>query len=718
MTVNELRSVDGGSWVLEQLSLLIPDVEMAAARRAWHEARLAQPGEPAGCWWKWLSVAAHSIGMRTLAIECTVKDAVRLAMEGARVICFDVSADGGWLMASPSKHGRVQVIRSEHSAEVRVLAKRPFEKLLNQYMDDGRLRCVVVRSDFSSGLAQSVSRQPFARLMALLKPEWSDIWIVMVFAFVVGLLTLTTPIAVEALVNTVAFGRFLQPVFVLALILLTFLAFAAAMRGLQTYVAELVQRRLFARIAGDLAFRLPRALTEATDSVYLPELTNRFFDVVTVQKVSAQLLLDGIALVLSAVIGMLVLAFYHPWLLGFDVVMIMAIAFIIVVLGRGAISTAIKESKNKYYMASWLEDIARCPTLFRTNGGADLALERTDRLIHEYLEARQKHFRILMRQVLFALGLQAVASTALLGIGGWLVIDGQLTLGQLVAAELIVTVIVGAFAKLGKHMESFYDLLASVDKLGNLFDLPIEPQDGLLSLPTAKAAQVVVNELRYEKNNSAMGHPEISFNAEPGQSTALLGGSGSGSDTVLDLIDGLRVPTSGYVTIDGFDPQDIRTDVLRKHVALVRREDVFHGTIEENVHLHRVDVTSADVRRSLAEVGLYDRIVSLSDGFETKLLGNGRPLCDSELTLLSLARAIAGNPRLLLIDRSLDGLPDADLDRVMNVLVSTQRPWTLIVATGKKVIAQQCDQTVELNRATRSVGLPASDTGSSIGEGQ
>ena len=164
-------------------------------------------------------------------------------------------------------------------------------------------------------------------------------------------------------------------------------------------------------------------------------------------------LLDGIGLILSAVIGMAVLAFYHPWLLGFDLVMMASIAFIILVLGRGAVDSAIKESKNKYYMAAWLEDIARCPTTFRTAGGTDLALERTDRLVHEYLEARQKHFRILMRQILFALGLQAVASTALLGIGGWLVVDGQLTLGQLVAAELIVTVIVRAFAKLGKHME-------------------------------------------------------------------------------------------------------------------------------------------------------------------------------------------------------------------------------------------------------------------------
>jgi ABC-type bacteriocin/lantibiotic exporter with double-glycine peptidase domain len=94
----------------------------------------------------------------------------------------------------------------------------------------------------------------------------------------------------------------------------------------------------------------------------------------------------------------------------------------------------------------------------RYEGSAQFALERADHLIFDYLTARASHFRILMRQIVFALGMQAVASTVLLGLGGWLVISAQLTLGQLVAAELIVAVIVGSFAKLGKHMESFYDV--------------------------------------------------------------------------------------------------------------------------------------------------------------------------------------------------------------------------------------------------------------------
>ncbi len=686
-----------GSWIVEQLTLQLPDVEMAAGRRAWYEAESAWPGEEKQMWWKWLTEAAQSIGLATKTIDCSIAEAVKLVQNGQQIVTNREDVNGSWLSARMLTSRRVEILETEGVGQKRTGSFGQVKRALQPFVTDGRIRCVVIRGDLKATVKDGHGMKPVARLQALLKPEWSDIWIIVVFAFVVGLLMLATPIAVEALVNTVAFGRYIQPVFVLALILLTFLAFSAAMRALQTYVAELVQRRLFARVAGDLAFRLPRATTESTDGIYLPELANRFFDIVTVQKVAAQLLLDGLGLILSALIGMAVLAFYHPWLLGLDVVMMAAIAFIIFVLGRGAVDSAIKESKHKYHMASWLEDISRCPTAFRTAGGSDLALERTDRLVHEYLEARQKHFRILMRQILFALGLQAVASTALLGIGGWLVIDGQLTLGQLVAAELIVTVIVGAFAKLGKHMESFYDLLAAVDKLGVLFDLPTERHDGIMEMNSTGPAVLKVEGVDHKKSaNRSRLHHSVTFTVASGESAAILGSSGSGKSTLMDLIYGLRFPTAGHVTIDGLDPQDVRSDVFRHHVALVRDSEIFSGTLEENVHLHRAKVTSAHVRQALEHVGLYDQLLRLPDGFDTRLTGEGAPLSGTQRDLLCLARAMAGQPRLLLVDGLLDGLSDAELKVALDSLLHPDRRWTLVVTTGREAIASRCKQVVKV----------------------
>ena len=243
---------------------------------------------------------------------------------------------------------------------------------------------------------------------------------ILVFSLVVGVLTLASPIAVEALVNTVAFGQYLQPVIVLALILFTFLAFAAAIRGLIVYVVEIIQRRLFVRVVEDLAYRLPRVQQQALDREYGPELVNRFFDVVTVQKVVATLLLDGIAIVLQTAIGMAVLAFYHPFLLGFNLVLLFSIGFVVFGLGQGAVTTAVRESVSKYAVGAWLQELTRSPTAFKLHGGSQFALDRADQLAIDWLIARRAHFRILMRQILFALGLQAVAATALWGwVAGW-----------------------------------------------------------------------------------------------------------------------------------------------------------------------------------------------------------------------------------------------------------------------------------------------------------
>ena len=697
--------IDPGSWILEQLTLILPDVEMAAGRRAWHEAKAAWPGQEARLWWKWTAESAESIGLATKTVDCTVAEALQMLNSGKRLITWDApssedsaEAPGDWVLLQKSSAHRCELSRAGKLTENSNISFRKAKRILRSLETEGRIRCVVIRTDVSLGSHETRGLKPFSRALQLLKPEWPDIWIVLVFAFLVGLLMLATPIAVESLVNTVAFGRFLQPVIVLAIILLTFLGFSAAMRALQTYVVELVQRRLFARVAGDLAYRLPRARVEDTDGVYLPELTNRFFDIVTVQKVTAQLLLDGIGLILTAAIGMAVLGFYHPWLLGFDIVMMASIAFIIFVLGRGAIASAVKESKHKYYMASWLEDISRCPTAFRTAGGTALALERADRLVHEYLEARQKHFGILMRQIVFALALQAVASTALLGIGGFLVIDGQLTLGQLVAAELIVTVIVSAFAKLGKHMESFYDLLASVDKLGALFDIPTEHNDGVMDFTSTEPARLQLQEVKYAGKTGGKLADPVDARIASGETCALLGPSGSGKSTLLDMIYGLRIPTAGHITIDDFDPHDLRPDVLRSQVALVRRSEIFHGTLEENVHLHRPDVTSADVRHATDSLGLYDQVLRLPNGFDTRLDGAGSPLSGSQRDLLALARAIAGNPRLLLIDGVFDSLSDEELDLAVSFILSPDRDWTVVLSTGRLSIAERCTQIIDLRK--------------------
>lgn len=712
--------ISGAAAVLEHFTAIDPTHERNASRRVLVEVTQAWPGNTDRLWWKWFVEAASSLRLRAKAVDCSLDEARRLAKDHAQFVCYkpgnskpadgeanrrgELDGSGSWLAVLATSRRGHQVLEASQvngQATKKMSYRKLCSKLKSYASPDGRIRCVVIHPQ-EDAISRHFSKQPsgmkpLVRLLKLLKPEFRDVWTVLVFAFVVALLMLATPVAVEALVNTVAFGRFLQPIVVLAIILLTFLGFQGAIRGLQTFLVEIIQRRLFARIAADLANRLPRTEVDEADGEHVPELVNRFFDVVSVQKVTATLLLDGLGLVLSTVIGMAVLAFYHPWLLGFDVFLLASIAVIILLLGRGAVPSAIFESKHKYYMASWLEDLASCPVAFHGEGGAEFALERADRLIHQYLIARKDHFAIVMRQILFALGLQAVASTVLLGLGGWLVVAGELTLGQLVAAELIVTVIVGSFAKIGKHMESYYDLLASVDKLGTLFDMPTERRDGMLGLDQYQAATFQLHAVSYRyAGYSKDAVKSISTEVQPGERVALLGGAGSGKSTLLDLLYGFRSPTAGHLTIDDFDPRDLRPDILRSRVALAR-DEVFHATIEENIHLHREGVRSLDVREVLEQLGILNSILSMRDGCATMLTSHGKPLSETQRKMLAIARAAVGQPGLLLVDGLLDTMGSRELDMALSFLTDKTQPWTLVVATARQDIARRLDYTISIN---------------------
>lgn len=536
---------------------------------------------------------------------------------------------------------------------------------------------------------------PARRLASILRPEMTDILVVAIFSIVVGILSLAMPITVEALVNTVAFGRYLQPLFVLTLMLFTFLTFAAILRALQTYIAEMMQQRIFVRVVASLAERLPRINREAFAGGHGPELLNRFFEVITVQKSAAYLVLDGVAIVITAIIGMLVLAFYHPFLLGFDLLLVAAVVFAVFTLGKGAVRSAIDESYKKYAVASWLQQLALYPTTYKTAGGLPYSQDKADELTVAYLDSRRAHFSVLFRQITFTLALQALAAACLLGIGGFLVINGQLTLGQLVASELIVAVIMGSFAKLGKHMESYYDLLAACDKLGHLLDLPTERAAGTAPAHQPFGAKVQFHGVQLFTAGRRRS-PDLSMTIQPGERVALTGPSGSGKSTLLELLYALREPAQGYVEYDALDLRSVLPARLREQVSLVNTIEILEGSIAENVHLHRPHVDHPTVRESLEAVGLWDEVMLLDEGLETQLPLGGGVLSSSQSIRLMLARAIAGRPRLMLVDSILDQLSEPQLRRAFDALSTNDRSMTVILVTSRDSLLGLCERSIPL----------------------
>jgi ABC-type bacteriocin/lantibiotic exporter with double-glycine peptidase domain len=533
---------------------------------------------------------------------------------------------------------------------------------------------------------------PEARLRRLLALERDDLWTVVAFSVGAGLMALATPIAVQSLVNTIAFGALLQPLFVLVLVLFASLAFNNLLIAFQIYVVEMLQRRIFVRLLGDIAGRLQRVVRDAFDEGNGPELVNRFFDVLTVQKAAAVLLLDGLAYGLQAVIGMLLLAFYHPVLLAFDILLLVSVLFIFFVMGRRGVATCIAESRAKYAAAAWLEEIARNPMLFKWAGSPEFAARQSDALARDYLHNASAHFGVVMRQNVGLLVLHTLANTALLGLGGWMVIERQLTLGQLIAAELVVNAMLVGLSRLGKSLQSYYELMTALDKLGHLLDLPQEREGGEALGHAGGPASVNLHRLSFGYGRGREILVNLQAEVPPGARVAVTGRSGAGRGTLLELLFGLRTPTGGTVQVDGFDLRDLNLDSVRRETALVKGLEFLEGSVLENIRMGRPEIGIAEVREVLAALRLEEDVLALPEGLNTRLNYVGVPLSPEKSRRLLLARAVVGRPRLLLIHEMLDNLDASVRDPVIRWVLRDDAPWTAIVATQSEAVIAACDR--------------------------
>ncbi len=646
-----------------------------------------------------LTNVGENIGLRMDRTALTPSAAAETSAAQTPLVAR-LSDQRGWLVLYGFRAGRVRValVQSE-VMEKRLIKPSAVRELLG--LPDGRLGdWLLVQA--KAPLAHAVSHDhhahlpPLRRLIELMRADHADLWLVLGLALGSGLLALSSPVAVQALVNTVAMSGMGQPLLVLSTILFLFLTFAGAVHVLQSYLVEIVQRRIFVRLATDLAYRLPRVHSDAYEHHHGPELVNRFFDVLTVQKAGSSLLLDGLSTVVQTLVGLIVLAFYHPFLLAFDVVLVLAIFFIIFVLGRGGVATAIQESLSKYALVAWLEIIAGNMQTFKFNGGPELAAKRTDALALAYLDAKRTHYQILLRQIVGSVTLYAIAQTALLAIGGYLVIDGHLTLGQLVAAELIVSAALVSLVKFGKHLEGYYDLMAGADKIGHLLDLPLEREYGIAPV-MAGPVSLAVKGLSFGFGAKQPVFSNLTILVQPGEKVAVSGGHGSGKSTLAALLCGLRQPGKGHIEINGVDLGNLRLEALRNRIAVVGRVEIVEDSLFENVRLGRAELGLDEVEQALDAIGLMGETAGLpEDGLDTDLSPSGAPLSATQAQLLMLARAIAGCPALLILDGLLDEMDEATRERIAPALFAADAPWTLLVLTGSPAVAALCGRSVEL----------------------
>ncbi|TWU02426.1 ATP-binding cassette domain-containing protein [Stieleria varia] len=661
------------------------------------ETDLSRPGAQAIAG---LNLSASNAGIATTVLtEDDTQDITEFLRNGFPVVLL--SPNEQWTVLTEGSGRRFEACTIGEQTRIRKLTARQVHRLIRP---KNTIAAILCRRELSCDSITSGGHshdhhdhhehmKPLKRFLMLIALDRRDVWTVVLFAFVAGILGLATPLAIESLVNVVSWGIFIQPLIVLGLILLVCLGLSGVLKVLQTIVVEIMQRRQFVRIVGDLAHRFPRVNQHALEGEYPRELANRVFDIMTIQKAIAVLLLDGVSIVLTTMIGMILLAFYHPFLLGFDIILLISMVFITWMLGFGGIRTAIDESITKYRVAHWLQDVLAMPSVFKVGGGESLAITKANQLTADYLQARKSQFRVVIRQVIFAIGLQTIASTALLGLGGWLVIIGQLTLGQLVASELVVTTVVGAFAKGGKSLEKFYDLMAGIDKVGHLIDLPVDPRQDFGVVDNRPA------EVKWSQLSFGFVTPKVNIekqSIQAGSHVALLGDDTNARALLTRALAGLCSPTSGLIQIAGIDASVAAANSHGELIAYSGRGDVFHGTLQENIDLGRSGSARARIQQALKTAGLSDDVVRLRDGLQTQLQTDGYPLTHIQARQLTLARAVVTLPKVLIVDGVLDYLAEEKRSEIMQNLTAKDCPWTLIVNTQCADVAAWCDQKIYL----------------------
>lgn len=515
-------------------------------------------------------------------------------------------------------------------------------------------------------------------LRSILREEKTDIWVVVGYSVLSSLLALVVPITAQAIVNSVALGVFNKQLIVLCSLVFLGLLASGVLAVLERWVIELIQRRIFVHASFDIMQRLPSMRLSALREQYAPELVNRFFDVITIQKSLGKFLLEGINAALILLVGLIVLAIYHPFFLLYDVILIGFLPVLVYSLGRGGIATAIEASKRKYETASWLEEIARAQLAVKLTGARSFAFDRLDTIAAAYVQDRRRHFVILSRQIFGSMFFKSVATVGVLGLGGMLVIEQQMSLGQLVAAQIVIIMILNAVEKLISQLDLYYDLMAAIGKVSNISDKPLEDVGGIPVPASAAGGSIRVRDVWFTYEHAHQ--PSLrgaSLDVPSGCRISLIGASGSGKTTLLHSILGLEQMQQGVITVNDVDVRSADLASLRSRVSLVSPLDqLVDGTVEENIMLGR-SASHEDLQWAMRMVCLQPDVDTLPDGLRTALRADGLTISFGMQRRILFARMILHRPEILLLDEAFDGIEESTKQRMLSEIFA-HRAWTIV----------------------------------------
>ncbi|MCS6982032.1 MAG: hypothetical protein N2110_04565 [Flavobacteriales bacterium] len=548
----------------------------------------------------------------------------------------------------------------------------------------------------------SPGMDPLRKLFNLLRLDRKDISRIYTYAVAGGILGLALPLGIQSIINLVMGARVSASLIFLIGVVLLAVFLSGVMQVMQLQITEALQQKIFLRSAYEYVRRAPAFCWSDIKNRYMPEQMNRFFDSLTIQKGIPKLLMDFTTALLQITFGILLLAFYHPLFLFLSIALVAALILVFRLTYRPGMKAGLQTSKYKYLVVFWLEEIARAAAAFKLAGDSHMPLQKMDYLLGKYLLNRNKYFQVLLTQFWYFIGFKLLISGTLLLAGSLLVINQVINLGQFVASEIVIILILNATEKLIANAETLFDVAVGTEKLLNVVELPLERRDGYsLSRPLKAGGPLRIKfdsvSFREEKSKT-LELDNVSLVVEPGEKVAILSDDERYGICISELLAGLEKPLSGQIFVGDMPLQNISLRSLRQHVAGVFIYDsIIMGTVLENIHLGRRHVSLEKVMEVVEALNIHRHLPALEKGLETELLPQDRSVSQILLRKILLARALVEQAGLVLMEHFDTRDFGSDGEAIRNLLLR-DRSFTLLAGTHDNRMVFHCDKLLWLSQ--------------------
>ena len=540
---------------------------------------------------------------------------------------------------------------------------------------------------------------PWKRFIGLLKLEKKAILQVFYYAIFSGIVALSLPLGVQAIVNLIQGAQISTSWIVLVVLVTLGVAFNGVLKIMQLRIIENIQQKIFTRSSFEFTYRFPKMKMEQVYNSYPPELANRFFDTIMVQKGLSKILIDVPAAVLEIIFALILLSFYHPFFIVFGVLLIGLVYLVFKFTAANGLYTSLSESKNKYKVAHWIQEVARAMLSFKVSGKTSLALEKNDTLVSDYLDARESHFRILLLQFAQMIGFKVIVTAALLVIGGILVLNQEMNIGQFVAAEIIILLVIASVEKLILGLESVYDILTSIEKIGQIVDIDLEDQEGEI-LDTSKKFNIEVNNVSlFTPDNQLQILDSINLSIDTNSRILIQGKNGSGKSTLLKTIGGLIKSSEGKIFVNDRLITSLNLNSYRNALGVsLLEESPFEGTIKENVTFGDPSISREEIYEAFKNLGLMEFLREQPKGLDTVIFPEGKQLSYTVSRKLILARTILKKPKLLILEDPLNQIPNEEAKKIIEFLSKKEHGWGLVVVSRNSDWETHCSEIYQMDK--------------------